>query len=60
MQGWRRLGPWSSLLPLRDLQGNDKQVDHNWSGHMMQVPCSTVIFGVKTGGSRVGGPELWV
>jgi hypothetical protein len=37
MQGWRRFGPWSSLLPLRHLQGGGEQVKHLRSAHAMQV-----------------------
>ena len=37
MQGWRRFGPCSSLLPLRHLQGGGEQVDHLRSAHAMQA-----------------------
>ena len=48
MQGWRRFEPWSSLLPLRHLQGGGEQVDHLRSTNKMQAQVVQVNIYMAT------------
>ena len=48
MQGWRRFGPGSSLLPLRHLQGGGEQIDHLRSAQATQAQVVHVHISMAT------------